>query len=248
MTKISTITRRTAIALAAGTAVNALAIATTKADGTNVSSTEDAELLALGDKLKIAQQAVDAVSARHSADNERYQERRPPFPEVCRPRPSDDQAIGLRDRDRTPDGEVLFYTVDRLRQLGPTRTEMRVEEVAGGSLLSKVEVPNDLDRVREFVQAYDEWLARHKALSDEYGMGAWDEEIGEACDACCTLQRLISSTPAHTLDGMKVKAWAALCYEGNLQENLEGPELGPDDCMGAEDLLNSLARNILRMT
>lgn len=246
MTKISTITRRTAIALAAGTAVNVAAIATTKA-GCHVTSNDDAELLALGDKLKIAQQAVDAVSARHSADNERYQERRPPFPEVCRPRPSDGQAMGLMDRDRTPDGEVLFYTVDRLRQLGPTRMEMRVEEVAGGSLLSKVEVPNDLDRVREFVQAYDEWLARHKALSDEYGMGAWDEEIGQACDACCALQRLISSTPAHTLEGMKVKARAALCYQGDMQEHLDGPELGPDDCIEAEDLLYSLARNILRM-
>jgi hypothetical protein len=54
--------------------------------------------------------------------------------------------------------------------------------------------------------------------------------------------------PATTIEGIKVKAYAALCYEGDFERAMQEKPLSEEDGLTATDVLYSLARNIMRLT
>lgn len=59
----------------------------------------DAELLALGERLRSAQIALRAASNRAEAGGAAYTARRAPMPDACRPKPGDNEGLEWTKRN-----------------------------------------------------------------------------------------------------------------------------------------------------
>ena len=91
-------------------------------------------------------------------------------------------------------------------------------------------------RAREIVTDYNRWLQSHDDAMERSGLNAAerdfyviDEQIGRIGD-------IISTTPAHTMDGMKVKARVVYCYA-----------LGEINQEGSYDATSSVLRDLMRL-
>lgn len=122
----------------------------------------DAELLALGERLRSAQIALRAASNRAEAGGAAYTARRAPMPDACRPKPGDNEGLGV-DKAEWPDGFYAAHQVDRLRDLQADRPGFEVVDNPDGFTVRKFRRSNDLVRAQEIIKAF-KWKAADAAL------------------------------------------------------------------------------------
>jgi hypothetical protein len=228
---MSKLNRRNALALVASLPALGVPAAVAAA-----ASHPDAELIALGDELAASQKAVTAICDRHSRLHKQYEARRAPLPAVCCWRLGDEEIIGSVQKEHyRDDGMILPHAIKRLRELGPEREAWDVQHLFGGDTrIIRIMRTNDLDRAREIVAAYDEWHAADQVLQAEFGMENWDDETAAAMDDQSAILDEITATPAHTLEGVKVKARAAQC--------------DMDEYNDAFEIVDALARAVLSLS
>jgi hypothetical protein len=146
-------------------------------------------------------------------------------------------------------GDVLLPSaVEQLRNLEPERLVYEGEPywTPDGELRGarRVMRPHDLGRAREIIEAYDKWDAIVRAVGRKYGTDKWDDEIAHVVDVRNEVLIKIMSSPAHTLEGLKVKAQAALIdIETSNHDPVEDYDEGSSE---PADLLQRIAWNILK--
>jgi hypothetical protein len=250
-----TLTRRSALtagaaALATGTAAS---LATKAAAGS-----ADAALIALGRELRAAHDLVESMTPRLDASHEAYEnarERRGPPPEVCRARRDDYLALGACRGDH--DGFFSGASVDEFRKLGPEHVIFEVVnsplEPGEIEIIRKVTRPTDLGRAAEIIKAFDEWNADPAVADQSAKLDRVQDEFDDACRAMADIENQIAAIPARTIEGLRVKALAALMYEG-----LDGPiddmlrdgrrALSLETGMSPSDVLFQLAWDVIELT
>jgi len=83
----------------------------------------------------------------------------------------------------------------------------------------------DHRRAREIVQAYDLWIASGEQEFERSGYNEIHREIDTHYEAIKPIEQRIIALPAHTIEGMKVKARVTFyCYVGNVGDGDETTE------------------------
>jgi hypothetical protein len=174
----------------------------------------DAELLALGKQLEATQDTLATVNLDTDARESAYMARRVPMPDVCRPQPGGERALGASFREGIRhDG---FFSPSQIKELRSLK-EQHVAALAREHERSFPDICGRgrfIERASEVIRAYDEWKPNDDALQRETGADRIDDDTGAAVSAVIDIEIKIMETLAHTLDGVAVKARAAFAFWG----------------------------------
>jgi hypothetical protein len=148
----------------------------------------DEKLLKLGREFDRLADIRNAAVGRMSQTYDDAVRMTIPVPDSLRPK-ADDTELGIKPPGRSNVGNGYYGHCD----------------------MNDIRALNN-PRAREIVTDYNRWLQSHNDAKERSGLNAAerdfyviDEQIGRVGDA-------ISTTPAHTVDGMKVKARVVYCY------------------------------------
>lgn len=210
-------------------------------------SNPDAHLLALGMEFDKVREANKKNERRRKRRYNKYARLEQPLPEACRWRPSDaDIGFDTEPNFGCRKGEYMRSEVDKLRTLpdeieNETFVEVSVPGMSRAFGFKTEKVRANKTRAAEIVKAFDEWIANDKELKTRLDIrdAEDDPETMRLWESEWAIEREISKTPAHTMDGLRVKARVALAMDEIVVDD-EG-----NDC---ECVLGRLAENVMVLT
>jgi hypothetical protein len=162
----------------------------------------DAELMALGREFDRLALVINDCFRRSSAAYDQAKAMMIEAPDALRPKIGDMEA-GLRPPECSNVGDGLYGHFD----------------ISG--YIRGIDHP----RAREIVQAYDLWKASEERAYERSGFNEIHREIDTHYEAIKPIEQRIIALPAHTIEGMKVKARVTFyCYVGNVGDGDETTE------------------------